>query len=80
MNYFVYYKNDEELMSFYDWVLEHGTDREKEIHDAEDHNESPTKYFDKLLDKYLKATEATHVREFNENNEPVGDLQEVDVK
>ena len=79
MNYFVYYKNDEELMPFYEWVLEHGSDEEKELHDSSSENTQPTQDFDKLLNKYLKAMGATHVREFTEAGEPVSDLEEVEI-
>ena len=75
MNYFVYYKDGEELLPFYNWVLEHGTDDEKETHDAGE--DAPSVKFDELLDRYLKENGATHVREFAENGEPVSDLAEV---
>jgi hypothetical protein len=77
MNYFVYYKNGEELIPFYDWVLEHGSDDEKQTHDVASTDDVPSEDFDLLLDKYLKATGATHVREFDSNGEPVSDLNEV---
>jgi hypothetical protein len=75
MNYFVYYKDGEELLPFYNWVLEHGTDDEKETHDSGEDN--PSIEFDELLDRYFKDTGATHVREFNEAGEPVSDLEEI---
>jgi hypothetical protein len=77
MNYFVYYKNDEELMSFYDWVLEHGSDEEKQTHDTASDEDAINEDFDLLLDKYIKATGATHSREFNDAGEPISDLFEV---
>lgn len=79
MNYFVYYKNGEELIPFYEWVLEHGSDEEKEIHDVASNDDEPSENFDLLLDKYLKAMGATHVREFNAAGEPVSELQDVDI-
>ena len=78
MDYFVYYKNGEELISFYNWVLENGTDADKEIHDNNEGDLSSAG-FDDLLHKYLKETGATHVRQFNSANEPISDLQEISI-
>lgn len=79
MNYFVYYKNDEELMPFYEWVLTHGSDEDKETHDVASNDDAPSEDFDILLNKYMKATGATHVREFDADGTPVSDLMEVEL-
>lgn len=75
MEYFVYYKDGVELLSFFEWVNQNGTSDDKKVHDADT---GVTEAFELLLVKYLKDTGATHVRKFNSDGTPVEELQAVE--
>ena len=78
MEYWVYYKDGKELMPFIDWVNEHGSAKDKKVHDTSSEDNSPNKEFSSLLDKYLKELGATHTRQF-EDGEPVTDFEPINL-